>query len=103
MHQAVFQFDLQAPAGYGRCTRPRSGGGGSGSALAPAGAALGLAVLTSDPLLELVYRSGLVTLRDLRALLCCTNSKVGMHAWACLPRMQGLGECEGVCMAGCAL
>ncbi|PRW20881.1 hypothetical protein C2E21_8558 [Chlorella sorokiniana] len=80
MHQEVFQFDL--PAGYGRSTRPRSGGSSSGSsgsgggaAHAPAGAALGLAVLTSDPLLDLVYRSGMVTLRDLRALLCCTKSE----------------------------
>lgn len=71
MHQAVLQFDTQAPAGHGRCTRPRNG-----NAHAPAGAALSLAVLTSDPLVELVYRSGLVTLRDLRALLCCTKSEV---------------------------
>ena len=69
MHQIV--YDPQSHAAYSRCVRPRpsgsGGGGGSG--------ALGLSVLTSDPLIELVYRSGLLGLKDLRALMRCTGSE----------------------------
>lgn len=72
MHQEV--YDWAAPGGgYGRSTRSRCGARGSGGAAAGA-TALGLSVLTSDPLIELVYRTGLVSLKDLRALMGCTGS-----------------------------
>jgi hypothetical protein len=84
MHQEIHDWSAPPPAAHGRCTRARTSAaskpsrGGArkiscyGTTLSP----LGLTVLTSDPLVELVYRTGLVSLRDLRVLLCCTKSEV---------------------------
>ncbi|KAI3437572.1 hypothetical protein D9Q98_000025 [Chlorella vulgaris] len=51
-----------------RCAASRSPGGS-------------LAGLTCDPLIELVYRSGLLSIRDLRAVVSCTRSPT-IHAVA---------------------
>lgn len=87
MHQVVFE-GWHEPA-HARCTRARAsfdggaagdrrkGRGGHGPSSSVAGA-LGLRVLTSDPLLELL-RGGALSMRDLRALLLCTGSEV--RAW----------------------
>ena len=77
MHQAVYDWAAEVPAdGYGRSVRSRTAAGrGCRGAAAPS--PLGLSVLTCDPLIELVYRTGLVSLKDLRALLACTGSEVG--------------------------
>lgn len=70
MHQEVFDWSEPPPAcSQGRCTRLCLHGGGGGGA-----PSLGLLVLTSDPLIELVYRGGLVSVKDLRALAACTGS-----------------------------
>lgn len=74
MHQVVYDVWQTPPAAHCRSTRARKADGGRG---AGKGGALSLAVLTSDPLMELVYRSGLLSIRDLRALMCCTGSEVG--------------------------
>jgi hypothetical protein len=83
MHQEVFDWYNPPPScSHARCTRlclpgaggcgPRSAGGGAPS--------LGLSVLTSDPLIELVYRAGLVSIKDLRALAACTGSAAVQEA-----------------------
>lgn len=71
MHQAII-YDSQLVPAYGRSCRPRSGAaGGKGGAAG----ALGKRVLTSDPMLEL-YRTGLLSIKDLHALSRCTGSQV---------------------------
>lgn len=83
MHQAVHWEDAacqgaSCPAAccHGRATRPRSGACAGGRSCT----GLGLRVLTSDPLIEVVYRAGVLPLRDLRVLAGCTASKVGSAA-----------------------
>ncbi|KAL4451492.1 hypothetical protein ABPG75_007154 [Micractinium tetrahymenae] len=78
MHQAIHWEDAAwhdcacaATCCYGRATRARSGPCASGKAAA----GLGLQVLTSDPLIEMVYRAGLLSMKDLRALAGCTRSQ----------------------------
>lgn len=73
MHQAIHWEDAashDAPCAaaccHGRATRPRSG----------ARAGLGLQVLTSDPLIEMVYRAGVLSMRDMRVLASCTACEV---------------------------
>lgn len=87
MHQVVFEeWREPAPA---RCTRPRASfdggdrhkGRGLGGATSAAGA-LGLRVLTSDPLLELL-REGVLSMQDLRALLLSTGSQVRLPHVRC--------------------
>ena len=75
MHQEVY-YDPPAAA-YSVSKRACGGGGGS---------ALALACLTSDPMLDLVYRRGLLPLKDLRALMDCTRCQVGAFlCWVCAP------------------
>lgn len=39
-------------------------------------------MLTSDPLVETIYRAGVLSLRDMRVLAGCTGSQVGWRLWA---------------------
>ena len=71
MHQAVHCYD-------GAAAQPRGGRAAKGARCGDA--TLGLAVLTSDPVVELCYRSGLVSIADLRKVLAVTRSPAVAHA-----------------------